>query len=501
MKQKITLLLCILISVPLSGQNRYDNNWVFANLSLGGKLLNFDNNTLHINPISLTEGRSREALVSMSDKEGNLIFYSNNCSIFDKNHALMENGEGLNPGQIQTYWCSVNPFANPNGNSIFSIPDPGNNSNYYIFHRDFEAFNIGLPGGSQFAPLHFYCSKINISQNNGLGKVTSKNEVIIADTLSSNGMQAVRHANGRDWWILIPEFKGNCYYRVILSPNGIEVIDKQCIGKDWDKYAQSGGAYFTPDGTKYVRCHAEYGLNIFDFDRCSGKLSNPTHIGLEAPDTYLISSMALSANGRFVYYNTRSQIFQFDIDALDIAASKVLVAQFDGFQSAGNNTDFYYSRLAPDGKIYICTYNQTYYLHTIEHPDSVGLACKVMQHSTQLPFTHFASMPNYPNYRLGALPGPCDTINTSATELETAQTALSITPNPSTGDFQVKSTENEVLTRIEIIDLAGKIVHAFQCDNTLVTLRREQHQLGRGFYLIRATGKRGHQYVSKIILE
>ncbi len=500
MKQKITILLFYLISIPLSGQNRHDNNWVFANLNLGGKILNFDNNTLQINPIGITAGRSREALVSMSDKEGNLIFYSNNCSIFDKNHAIMENGEGLNPGVIQTYWCSVNPFANPYNQSNITFPHPGEDSIYSIFHIDSDVYNFGGPGGSFVTPKRLLLSKVDMRENNGMGKVTLKNTVIIEDTLAGTKLSAVRHANGRDWWLIVPEYKSNCYYIVNVTPFENIVNTKQCLGQIWNKYDESGGAAFTNSGDKFIRSNDMNGLNVFEFDRCSGALSNPIYFSL-APDSNTVSSLSMSPSGRFAYFNSRQKIFQFDLESQNIANSKILVANYDGFESAGNNTDFYQARLAPDGKIYICTYGPTYYLHTIEHPDSAGLACQVMQHSTLLPFTHFASMPNYPNYRLGALPGPCDTISSTATELKTARNALSITPNPSTGDFQIKSAENEVLTRIEIIDLAGKTLYAFQCDNTIVTIRKEQHQLGRGFYLIRATSKRGLQYVNKIILE
>jgi hypothetical protein len=46
-----------------------------------------------------TTGSTYEALACMSDKAGDLLFYTNNCTVFDKNHEVMENGEGLNPGR------------------------------------------------------------------------------------------------------------------------------------------------------------------------------------------------------------------------------------------------------------------------------------------------------------------------------------------------------------------------------------------------------------------
>lgn len=98
-------------------------------------------------------------------------------------------------------------------------------------------------------------------------------------------------------------------------------------------------------------------------------------------------------------------IFQYDLEALDIAASKTLVAAYDGFVSV-NQTDFYKSQLAPDGKIYFNSFGPVYYLHVIEHPDSAGLACEVRQHAIDLPNYHFAAMPSYPLSNCKALKLP-----------------------------------------------------------------------------------------------
>lgn len=342
-----------------SAQDKHDNTWVFANLNIGGNILDFNADTLFISALGSTSGRAREALACMSDNEGNLLFYTNNCTVFNKNHQIMENGEGLNPGQIQTYWCSVNPYANPTDNSVIILPNPDNAFLYQILHWDYEAFNIGQPGGTLFGPLHLYNTVVDMSQNNGLGKVVTKNNLIIEDTMHINALQAVRHANGRDWWILAPEFNGNCYHKILLTPTGPQIVGKQCIGSNWGKYGL-GSTHFTTDGSKYVRSTTEYGLNIFDFDRCSGQLSNPIHIPIDPTGTFPINCTTLSQSGRFAYYHTLKQIYQYDLEAQDIAGSKTLVATYDGFQSV-NNTDFYKSQLAPDGKIYINSFGPVYY--------------------------------------------------------------------------------------------------------------------------------------------
>ncbi|MFN0015229.1 MAG: T9SS type A sorting domain-containing protein [Saprospiraceae bacterium] len=500
MKYLIVLGLWAVCSYPVFSQNRYDDNWVFPKLHLGGNLLNFNGDTLQISALDTTDGRAREALACMSDKGGNLLFYTNNCTIFDKNHHVMDNGEGLNPGQIQTYWCTVNPFANPNDNSVLILSQPDDEQVFQVFHWDYEAFNIGQPGGSQFGPLHLYHTVVDMSQNNGLGKVISKNNLIVEDTLTSCALQAVRHANGRDWWVLAPEFNGNCYYKILVDPAGPKIVDKQCVGSNWGKYARSGGVHFTPDGSKYVRCHTEYGLNIFDFDRCSGQLSNPVHVPIGPQGAFPINCMTLSPSGRFAYYHTLKEIYQYNLEAQDIAASKTLVATYDGFVSV-NTKDFYKSQLAPDGKIYINSFGPVFYLHVIEHPDSAGVACAVRQHAIELPNYHFAAMPNYPNYNLGAMPGQCDTISVGTTEgWNKNANVLLVYPNPATGDFQLKLPDLTGQIQVDVFDFAGKLVYSQKSDHTEIKLNI-YHRLKRGGYIIRVTDQNGYHYLNKLIVE
>lgn len=500
MKYLLIFLLWAAQTCPFIAQNRYDNNWVFPNLNLGGNMLSFDGDSLNISALGTTEGRAREALACMSDRAGNLLFYTNNCTVFDKNHEVMDNGEGLNPGQIQTYWCSVNPFANPNDNSVVILPMPGDEQVYQIFHWDYEAFNVGQPGGTQFGPLHLYHTVVDMSQNNGLGKVVSKNNLIISDTLSSCALQAVQHANGRDWWLLVPEFNGNCYHKILLSTEGPQVMGKQCIGSNWGKYG-GGSAHFTNIGTQYVRCDIEYGLNLFDFDRCNGLLSNPVHVPIGPQGMFLLNNMTISPSGRFVYYHTRKEIFQYDIGAQDIVNSKTLVATYDGFVSV-NQTDFYKSQLAPDGKIYINSFGSVYYLHVIEHPDSAGLACDVRQHAIELPNRHFAAMPNYPNYRLGALVGsPCDTLSVSTHELHPQQSQILIYPNPASGDISIEHTGGSQIESVEMFDLAGRSIPILLHQGNMLKINRQLNSCKPGLYFLKINDDSGRSETKKIIVE
>ncbi|GBL35095.1 hypothetical protein EMGBS15_06900, partial [Filimonas sp.] len=55
-------------------------------------------------------------------------------------------------------------------------------------------------------------SIVNLNENGGNGKVTSRlNYLIQGDTLSICQMSAVKHANGRDWWLIKPHYSRHLF--------------------------------------------------------------------------------------------------------------------------------------------------------------------------------------------------------------------------------------------------------------------------------------------------
>ncbi|MDO8368948.1 MAG: hypothetical protein Q7T20_19275 [Saprospiraceae bacterium] len=52
----------------------------------------------------------------MSDQEGNLIFYTSGCYVVNAAHEIMENGDSINPGNVQQYICPSG--HSPNGGGL-----------------------------------------------------------------------------------------------------------------------------------------------------------------------------------------------------------------------------------------------------------------------------------------------------------------------------------------------------------------------------------------------
>jgi len=404
-------LVCLTLSVTHIKAQKHDYMWLMAqdrdlNIpGVDGYIMDFNETPVDIYYISTTMNLQRTN-ASICDTAGNLLFYTNGIFIANAIHEQMENGGGLNPGQY------TNDLAHT-GLSLVQgavfLPFPEHDSLYLLLHAARDWTNDPQD------PSHvrrFYYSFINQKAQNGLGAVITKNQLIIADTLNTGKVCAVRHANGRDWWSIIQERHSNRFYRILINPNGIHLQEPQVL--EDSIHSGAGQVVFTSDGSKFVQytlrsLQLGHFIYIYDFDRCTGQLSNPIVINF-LDDEIIAGGAAISPSSRYLYISALRYIYQYDLWADDIEATKDTVAVYDGFMSPFA-TAFYFCQLAPDGKIYINAPNGVDVMHVINNPDLPGDSCDVCQHCVQLPTYNAFSMPNFPNYRLGALEGsPCDTL-------------------------------------------------------------------------------------------
>ncbi len=346
---------------------------------------------------------------AICDTAGNLLFYTNGIEIHNVAGELMENGDGLNPDPYTEIWADRG-YPLYQGALVLAIPDSSNQ--YYLIHSERTTFPDGIFGNYQIV-AHCYYSTVDM--NTMAGVVTEKNEELISDTLGFGKITANRHANGRDWWILQQEYFTNRYYTLKVSPDGILMENSQSIGEPFP--SGLGQAVFSPDGTKYVNFtthNFEEGqfVNIYNFDRCSGILEVIAQINYN--DTAFSGGVAISPNSRFLYVSSYVNIYQYDLWADDIEASRETVAVYDGVLSPppfSLPTRFFLCQLAPDGKIYISSTNTVRVLHVIHNPNAKGAACQVEQRGLELSTLNAFGIPNHPYYGLGPEDGsPCDTL-------------------------------------------------------------------------------------------
>lgn len=445
------------ICTPVLGQN-YDYNWILGYGYVGsfdstkgendGVLFDFSSGTLKIiyYPKPVEVGTSA---LAMSDSTGNFLFYSNGKAFYGADNVLIENGDSINYGEF--YW-DYSTYPVPQGQ--LALPIPNHPNQYQIFHL----FVQNLPGIAGLINA-IKISRIDMNQNGGKGKVVEKNIELLRDTLVYGQLTGVKHGNGRDWWIIQPEYRSNKYYKWLLTPDGIEGPFEQRIGKVWSGWDWSGQAKFNRDGSKYIRYDIDNDLNIFDFDRCTGTLSNPVHV--EIRDSADIwnggGGIAVSPNNRYLYVSSFYQLYQFDLLQADIAASKIQVDTY-----VHNDfilpQFFYLAQEAPDGKIYIVTSCGCPYLHVIHEPNQPGKSCNFEQRGIELPVYNGRSIPHHINYRLGALKGsPCDSLSPPPAP-ECAEGTFKLYPNPASDKILIEQCKTKVQQEFHLYDVTGKLI-------------------------------------------
>jgi Secretion system C-terminal sorting domain len=450
MKNRLySLLLAALSGSNLSAQDKQDYNWILGyGQTTISRIMRFDFGTC-ASSISLDptpDGFWMEGSnTSMSDTSGNLLFYSNGCCIVNSEGEVMDNGDGINPGLIENIYCPAG--GSPHIQGVIAIPYPGNDKRYYVFNLDMDLPYFMVDGYLGVAPEKLYYQVVDMTESGGLGKIIQKNQVAIQDTFARGSLKAVRHANGTDWWLIVPKSHSNCYFISLITAQGVQPPILECEGRTWNDLDASAQTVFMPNGKKYIRCNKANGLNILDFNDATGDLSNP--ISIDFPnDTFTHGGVSVSANSRFLYMSARKKLYQFDLTATDIEASRIQVGEWNGFSNP-YPTIFYLSALAPDNKIYISSTSSHGYLHVIHNPDSLGLACNLEQRGLVLPSYNYATIPNFPHYR--ATSNQCDsTMSSSAEPLFSISRAFTITPNPATSHIVVRGNIEPTSTSIPI---------------------------------------------------
>ncbi len=403
----------------------------------------------------------RAAQSNLSDENGNLLMVSNGCWIADATGDTMMNGGGLIPNSFSSSWCTTISGI-PFPQDVVFIPAPGDSNKVILFHQSGSTGSLNSDG--------VYMTTIDKNLNGGLGGVLpgQKNINVFPGDLIG-GMAACKHANGRDWWLIVLQYASDTLFTFLIDPTGFSFHHAQSLGVGYMN--GTGQINFSPDGKRLGQMYYDFNgpggstlfyTRIFDFNRCSGFFSNGLNISF--PETDLGLGMSFSSDSKKLYTSSFSRIYQFNLDTSNIAASFDTVAVNDGyaFPYPVLKTDFWLMTLAANGKIYISSGNGVIDMHYINYPDSNGVACDVQQHAIRLPCYSVRANVYHPNYYLGCdttLGCPC-LITTGLNEFNRHDFKVKLSPNPGKYGFEIlyllPQNKNGMLS---IFDLQGRLMH------------------------------------------
>ncbi|REK36382.1 MAG: hypothetical protein DWQ44_02865, partial [Bacteroidetes bacterium] len=279
-------------------------------------------------------------IASISDKGGDLLFYAaadrfafQGVYVYNRTGALMQNGDSLEGHPAQTQGLLILPF-------------PGDSLHYYIFSK--------MQHNSQ---INLYYTVVDMSLDGGLGGVVQKNIRLTTDSITQR-LTAVKHANGRDWWLIQQRWDQDEYLVYLISPSGIQGPSRQAVGTPDSKYMTVGQSRFSRSGERFVSVSPNCQIDLLDFDRCSGMFSNYRRIGkyvFSPENSYLGCEFSPDEQILYVansYPYPAKFVYQYDLNAPDIRASKQTIMMYPD-TGILQNVQMACLQLGADDKLYV----------------------------------------------------------------------------------------------------------------------------------------------------
>ncbi|HIO68610.1 MAG TPA: hypothetical protein EYN41_09775 [Flavobacteriales bacterium] len=365
----LLVVICNICSLYASAQGE-SNIWYFGN----GAGLDFNSG----NPMALNNGSlyTTEGCATMSDKAGNLLFYTNGVTVWNAQHVVMSNGKGLIGNTSATQ-------------SALIIPKPGSSTRYYIFTVGEKAARDGIaysvvdmsasgPTVEKFKNNEHYVAP-DIKVNLGEGQVIEKNTRLF--TPATEKLAAVRHSNGMDYWVIAHQWNSNAFMAIPLTASG---IGKPVITKIGLFHGDASGTKVdeaigylkpSPDGKKIasVMCYKDINnLEIMDFDNSDGTFLNNVAITTGG----YAYGMSFSPDNTKLYVSFLegpAGVIQYSIPVNGVN-SEAIIGSATPLVPNEESYTFGALQIGPDGKLYVAKTGSK--LDVINNPNAKGKECK-----------------------------------------------------------------------------------------------------------------------------
>lgn len=456
-------LIVLISNLYCFGQNQA-SNWYFG-IGAGVEFNSPAPSALLGGQTSASEGTS-----TISDSAGNLLYYSEGTTVWNKDHQVLLNGTGLLGNQSSTQ------------SSIFvpSILEP--NRICYLF-----TVNSGFVQGHNTAGLRY--SKIDycLDSLNG-GIIPGEKNIKIVDTICEK-IAVARHANGIDYWVLTHKFFSNEFWALHLGQNGIQDTVVTAIGSfhDGNLSGTIGQLKFSNNGDQVAIAAGNDldFLELFDFNKTTGVLSN--FQPLDVLNSGNVYGVEFSPNDSKLYITTTSTS-QIDMELIQFDLSAGSLSAINSSQTSLSHNPNYASlrslQIGIDGKIYMTSLFNDYYLASIENPNNPGLGCNFQDSSISLLGQYAGqSLPSFiAGFDYSNSYSSCEVTN--LTEEFISKTA-SVYPNPAIEKAYLNvNSHKSTKLKVELYNFKGDVVSSeYQTSTDKITISK--NGLSEGFYLLK----------------
>lgn len=385
MRHSIFTLLLLGNVMHLDAQPQH-RHWLFGfelHLDMGGS-----------EPVSLLESAlsTYEGVASISDENGELLFYTNGVDVWGNDHELMPNGTDL-AGHLSS------------SQSALIVPSPGDEGRYYIFTTSAQASaNGGIYDGLAW-------SMVDMDANGGIGDVVLKNQLLVAPVVEK--LHAVRHSNGMDVWVIVHGWNNDQFHAYLVTCTGVEGPVTSSAGRpyldngDGTRRAAVGCMKVSAQGDRLASVWPHYNadgssevrLDVLTFDTGSGVVGSWLGDERIVPinDNIMPYGVAFSPDGSKLYTTENGlqssmaygAIFQYDLSGPEPMDTEVQLISTSMYA-------FGTLQLAPDGRLMVAQMNNNNTMTCISLPDLAGGACDLQVGSIPL-FGGFSTwgLPNF----------------------------------------------------------------------------------------------------------
>ncbi|MEZ0487092.1 gliding motility-associated C-terminal domain-containing protein [Fibrella aquatica] len=340
-------------------------------------------------PTPLTDGKltTIEGSASITDTKGNILFYSDGITVYDKDGNPMRLFDPIS-GSL-TSGSAVLGGNERSTQSAIIVPKPvcrGCDYLYYVYTT------AEINGSRQIT-----YSVVDMRRNEGNGAVIQQNLPVVTSSTSSSSTErsaAVRNDRDTTYWVLTHDYGTNCFRVDHLTTATSSTQQQYCLGTPHDSPARGegqikfgpappdSGTVTTGNSNTAVRPVAvvipgdpnstdpdrqKSYVEIFSFNTETGVLTGPDKkidLGPAPPTAY---GVEFSPDGSKVYVSLLgevtsvsgvqtqtglSRIIQYDITVDDPSSTSALIDE--------STTRQYGSlQIGPDGKIYVAVQDKT----------------------------------------------------------------------------------------------------------------------------------------------
>lgn len=336
----VTVNECRLDSAMLGMSHWYFGNYGSISFSAGAPVQTntaLANQTIHGEPAYPGQQPFIHASVSQSDSLGNLLFYSNAVSVWNKNHQKISTGP--------IFGVSDNNASSGTN----STPWPGQPGKYFVssVYPNFD----GSPSGIRFVVVDVVANTVSAYQEFQHPQLPNR---------FSQYSTVIPHCNGTDYWLI---FHGHGtdtrFFSFLVTQTGISATQQPVISAGFTQQGYGGDGYQLKSnrlGNRLILSSpavSGFGASLYEFDSRTGEVKNERKLPNVAGYNNIQTGCAFSPNGAYVYILRSSNLttnglpywlFQYDVTDL----------RYNIFSAPG----FYFAasmQPGPDNNLYITT--------------------------------------------------------------------------------------------------------------------------------------------------